>query len=161
MYSHEEIAEFVRQAASEVAATMLNTTVASEPFRVESTGTRIFKGVMAWVAITGKWKGMGELYCSPASARHLASLLLMGEISDDGEINGEVLDAVSEITNIIIGSLKHSLEGRLGDLRQTVPTIVSGLTFHAKTAMKGPYVVVPMLFGDHHVEIKFCLEPGD
>jgi chemotaxis protein CheX len=41
-------------------------------------------------------------------------------------VDDEVLDAVGELTNMIVGSVKNGLEDRLGAMQLSVPTVVYG-----------------------------------
>jgi chemotaxis protein CheX len=75
------------------------------------------------VGLTGTWVGSGFLICSSQTATLLASRLLMSEMP---VIDDEVLDAIGEITNMIIGSVKNGLEERLGLMQLSVPTVLYG-----------------------------------
>jgi CheY-specific phosphatase CheX len=43
----------------------------------------------------------------------------------------DVLDAIREITNIIVGSFKNAMEAEIGGMGLTVPTVVFGHNFTA------------------------------
>jgi chemotaxis protein CheX len=57
--------------------------------------------------------------------------MLLAEYSSVSE---EVLDAVAEVTNMIIGNVKSNLERHLGPLGLSIPTVVFGRNFKTKTA---------------------------
>ena len=80
--------------------------------------------------------------------------MLGGEFTEVGE---EVLDAVSEITNMIVGSFKTEAEPHLGPLGLSIPTVIYGLSFSARTAGREQWVVVPFTCGDERLDIKICL----
>lgn len=152
--------DIIRHTMDEIATTMLNTHVASEAPRVDPSGTKVFRGVLAWCAVTGAWRGMGEIYYSPGAAAEITRCMLL-EDSRSEEIDETVLDMSSEIANIVVGNVKNHLEDRLGTLTMSVPTVAAGLVFHAKSAMRGPYTVVPFTINAHRFEVKLCLEPAD
>ncbi len=49
-------------------------------------------------------------------------------------VNEDVLDAVAELTNMIIGNVKTELEAQVGPLGLSIPTVVYGRNFQTKTA---------------------------
>ncbi len=49
-------------------------------------------------------------------------------------VNEDVLDAVAELTNMIIGSVKTDLESQLGPLGLSIPTVVFGRNFRTRSA---------------------------
>jgi chemotaxis protein CheX len=44
-------------------------------------------------------------------------------MTEASSVDEDVLDAVAEITNMIIGSVKTDLEGELGPLGLSIPTV--------------------------------------
>ena len=64
-------------------------------------------GVVSLIGLAGAWVGSGSLSCSADFACKIASQLLMTEYTADHE---DVLDAVAEVTNMIIGNVKTALE---------------------------------------------------
>ena len=56
--------------------------------------------VVSFIGLDGTWSGTGTLTCSPAAACRLCSEMLLAE---DSSVSEEVLDAIAEVTNMIIG----------------------------------------------------------
>jgi len=79
---------------------------------------------------------------------------------DYTEVNEDVLDAISEIANMISGNFKTIAETYLGPLGLSIPTVVYGLNFSARTAGKEKWMVVPFACGDEIIEFKVCLTPN-
>jgi CheY-specific phosphatase CheX len=75
-------------------------------------------------------------------------------------VNEEALDAISEITNMIIGNFKTHAESYFGPLGLSIPTVIYGLQFSARTAAKEQWVVVPFECEEQTVEVKVCLTPN-
>jgi chemotaxis protein CheX len=75
-------------------------------------------------------------------------------------VNEDVLDAISEITNMIIGSFKTEAEGFFGPLGLSIPTVIYGLHFSARTTGKEQWVVVPFSCGAETIDVKVCLTPN-
>ena len=76
-------------------------------------------------------------------------------------VNEEVLDAVAELTNIIIGNVKTELESRLGPLGLSIPTVVYGRNFRIKTASATDWVVLRFRWDDDYLTVKLCLAPHE
>jgi chemotaxis protein CheX len=53
-------------------------------------------------------------------------------LAEDSSVSEEVLDAIAEVTNMIIGHVKSSLERHLGPLGLSIPTVVFGRNFKPK-----------------------------
>ena len=71
-------------------------------------------------------RAAGSISCTPALACRICSQMLMTEST---AVDEEVLDAVAELTNMIIGSVKTDLEQHLGPLGLSIPTVVFGRNF--------------------------------
>ena len=82
------------------------------------------------VGFVGQWTGTGGVCCSAQVARKISGLMLM---SDFDVVNDDVLDAMGETTNMIIGNLKDALEPTLGRLGLSTPTVVYGEHLKARS----------------------------
>ena len=60
-------------------------------------------------------------------------------------ISEDVLDAVAEITNMIIGNVKTALENRLGSMLFSTPTVIYGRNFQTRSARNQEWTVVPFV----------------
>ena len=115
----EEIDAAVRCASQELFSTMLQLPLEAGVFFDETSEPESLDGVVALVGIAGSWTGTGRIACSPHFACRLAGALLMQPFES---VNEEVLDAVAEISNMIIGKVKTIFEETLGSLALSVPT---------------------------------------
>ena len=111
-------------------------------------------GIIGVIGLAGGWVGTVSFSCSASVACHITSRMLNAKFTEIGE---DVLDAVSEITNMIVGGFKTEAETYLGPLGLSIPTVVYGLNFSARTVGKEQWVVVPFTCGDDKFEIKICL----
>jgi chemotaxis protein CheX len=75
-------------------------------------------------------------------------------------VNDEVLDAVAEITNMIIGNVKTALEERLGPMGLSIPTVIYGRNFSSRAVGKQNWTVVPFHAGSERLEVQLCLAPS-
>lgn len=156
--TQQDIEQAVSKAAREVFETML-----SLPLEIDRSILRnriepeTFHGVVALVGVAGSWTGTGHISCSPQFAQKLAGALLMSEY---GSVNEEVLDAVAEVANMIIGNVKTIFEERLGPLGLTVPTVIFGRNYHTRSAGVKDWVLVKLHSGIDEMDINFCLMPS-
>jgi chemotaxis protein CheX len=82
-------------------------------------------------------------------------------MTETSSIDEDVLDAVAEITNMVIGSVKTDLEALLGPLGLSIPTVVFGRNFSTKSAGNTDWVVVRFRYEDDTFSVKMCLAPSD
>lgn len=153
---HEQIVEVIGQATKDVFRTMLDLDLdAGEPY-IERPITEPFDGVISTIGMAGtSWVGTGSISCSARAACRLSSALLMEEMP---EIDDQVMDAVGELTNVVIGNVKGKVEQHLGLMSLSVPLVVLGsrITAHAM-GHESVLTVVPFTFGDDWIDVKVCL----
>jgi len=158
MTLHEYILNSIRRAAADVFTTMVGMELTPASEVVESGTPEPAGGVVSFIGVAGAWAGTGSLTCSPELACVISSRMLSSEINS---INEEVLDAIAELTNMIIGSVKTDLEARLGPLGLSIPTVVYGRNFHTRSANANQWNIVRFPFGRDELAVKFCLAPVD
>lgn len=111
-------------------------------------------GVVGIIGIAGSWVGTGIIMCTPELACKASSAMMMSEYD---AVNGEVLDAMGEITNMIIGNVKTALEERYGAMGISVPTVVYGRNFATRTVSRGEWFIVGFAAGGSQLEIHLNL----
>jgi chemotaxis protein CheX len=154
----EEIVSTVRVAVHDVFSTMLNMPLTDvEGFQeVESEPSPSVNGVEALVGVAGNWNGSGRICCTAPFACRMAGALLMAEYE---ALNDDVLDAVAEVANMVIGNVKTTFESKLGPLGLSVPTVIFGRNYHTRSAGVQSWTVVPFDSGSDRWEVRFCLMP--
>jgi|HubBroStandDraft_4_1064222.scaffolds.fasta_scaffold60894_3 chemotaxis protein CheX len=156
--TQQEIEQAVSKAAREVFETMLNLPLQIEPSVMQQAiKPETFDGVVALVGVAGTWTGTGHMSCSALFARQLAGALLMSEYDS---VNEEVLDAVAEVANMIIGNVKTIFEEKLGPLGLTVPTVIFGRNYQTRSAGVKDWVLVRLRSGSESMDINFNLMPS-
>ena len=156
--TQQEIEQAVSKASREVFETMLSMTLEIEPSVMRKViEPETFHGVVALVGVAGTWTGTGHLSCSPHFAQQMAGALLMSEYDS---VNEEVLDAVAEVANMIIGNVKTIFEEKLGPLGLTVPTVIYGRNYRTRSAGVKDWVLVRLRSGAESMDINFNLMPS-
>jgi chemotaxis protein CheX len=162
MNLHSMIAQSLIRSTSDVFSTMLGTQLPSGEVTLEGTvegaTSEPNDGVVSFIGIAGSWAGTGSLSCSPALACRVCTAMLMTEAPS---VNEDVLDAVAEITNMIIGSVKTDLEAELGPLGISIPTVVFGRNFKTRSAATAEWIHVRFSWDGEPLRIKMCLAPSE
>ncbi len=157
--NHQEslIFKALTESTVQVFSTMLGAEVVPGTRSVERGLPEANDGVVSFIGLAGSWTGVGSLVCSPTLACRACAHMLMTETS---AVNDEVLDAVAELTNMIIGSFKTEIENDLGPLGLSIPTVVYGRNFKAKGAAHMEWTVAPFDWDGEQLLVKLCLAPS-
>ena len=152
-----EIAEAIKAATDNVFSTMLGLTLKHGDVYVEKPEATPSSGVVSLVGLAGTWVGTGSLSCTATFACRMAGHLLMTEYPSMCE---DVLDAVAEVTNMIIGNVKTTLEDRLGPMGLSTPTVIYGRNFQTRSARNQEWTVVPFDLDGDRMYIQVCIAPN-
>ena len=146
----------IAESTAQVFSTMLAVSLPDGRFSIENSAPGSNDGVVSFIGLAGSWVGSGSICCSPALACRICSQMLMTETSS---VNEDVLDAVAELTNMIVGGVKNDLELELGPLGLSIPTVVYGRNFKTKSAGSAEWTVARFSWDDEELEVKLCLAP--
>jgi chemotaxis protein CheX len=153
----DEIVSGIRAAAVDVFSTMLGMDLRFEHASFDAGPSRPVDGVICLIGMAGEWTGTGTVSCSAEFACQIASQMLMSEYA---QVDAEVLDAVAEIANMVLGNVKTVLEGALGSMGMSIPTAIYGKNFLAKSFGDETWTVVVFECGGQHFEVKMFLKPA-
>ncbi len=154
----EELAEAIQTATEEVFSTMLGLEVEAGETVVEQAAPGPTDGVVSLIGLAGPWAGTGSISCSGATACRFSSQFLMTEFPS---VNEEVLDAIAELTNMIIGGFKTRIEENLGPMGISIPTVIFGRNFTTRTVNKNNWTLVPFVCGEDQFHVHICLAPAE
>jgi chemotaxis protein CheX len=155
--AQSDLVEAIRAATHEVFSMMLNLELTAGEVFVEKEEAEPASGVVSLIGLAGPWVGSGSLSCTAAFACKIASHFLSTEYA---AINEDVLDSVAEVTNMIIGNVKTSLEDRLGAMGLSTPTVIYGRNFQTRSSGNQEWTVVPFLLGEDRMCVQMCLTPN-
>ncbi|MCU1237439.1 MAG: putative chemotaxis protein CheX [Candidatus Solibacter sp.] len=158
MNLNQLIIDSITSSTTNVFSTMLGVELAGGQVKAEGPAPEPNDGVVSFIGIAGTWAGTGSLSCSPHMACRICSALLMTE---SVSVDEEVLDAVAELTNMIIGSVKTDLETQLGPLGLSIPTVVFGRNFKTRRAGTAEWMDVVFNWDGEDLLIKMCLAPNE
>lgn len=149
-----KLLEVVQSTTSNVFATMMGLTVTPQDVNVEKHATVTNAGLVAMVGMAGPVSGSGCLCLTKSFGCFVASRFLMAEYA---EVNDEVLDAVAEITNMIVGGLKTALEEDLGPMGLSIPTIVFGENYITRSPSLGERMVLSFKCEEEGADERFTI----
>lgn len=77
------------------------------------------------ITFTGQMEGClaicSSIACAKAIARNMLGLTEAEELSE-----AEITDAIGEVTNMVMGSVKSRIQDRAGNLNVSIPTVIRG-----------------------------------
>jgi len=158
MNHHQIIVDSIMDNATKVFSTMLGSELGPGADSVSQGPPETTDGVVSFIGIAGRWAGTGSLICTANMACAICAQLLMTEAS---AVNEEVLDAVAELTNMIIGGVKTDLENHLGPLGLSIPTVVFGRNFRTRSVGSTEWIVVRFPWNGEELAVKVSLAPSE
>jgi chemotaxis protein CheX len=141
-------------ATREVFQTMVFTEVTpSAP--VQSEALKGGTNVVGTVAFTGKTSGLVVVYTTLDAAKRITASMLGMEPS---AVDGELPDAIGELTNMIAGSFRTRMAHVQGDAWAiSVPTVTVGSDFYTKFVSDVQRVLCPFKMGDSEVVVELIV----
>lgn len=152
-----EITEAIQSATADVFSTMLGIEITPGETASGPMAGCPQSGVVALLGLAGDWVGSGSLSCEPPFACKMASQLLMAEYDT---VNDEVLDAVAEVANMIVGNIKTALETKVGPLGLSTPTVIYGRNFETRSVGNRDWVIVPFTSGIEIMNVQISIAPN-
>lgn len=152
------ILESVDRSAREVFSTMLGVDLCAGEIIESGAAPEANCEVVSLIGVAGAWAGTGSISCTAATACKICSQMLMTEAPS---VNEDVLDAVAELTNMIIGNVKTDLEARVGPLGLSIPTVVFGRNFTTKTAGAPGALMLRFQWDGEIFSVRICLVPDN
>jgi chemotaxis protein CheX len=106
------------------------------------------------IGLTGEAMGSLALSFSESCILRIVSNMLGEEING---INGDIKDAVGEITNMVSGVARKHLEADGFNIIAAIPTVVSGKDHSILHVMGGPSIIIPFVIDAGPFVVDVCL----
>jgi chemotaxis protein CheX len=106
------------------------------------------------IGLTGAVKGSLALSFSSGSILKIVSNMLGEEMTS---INGDIRDAVGEITNMVSGAARKKIEAMGYSLSAAIPTVVSGKEHSIMHVLGGPSVIIPFEIDEGPFVVDVCM----
>ncbi len=114
--------ELLLDAAKEVFNTMIFMSIEKSGHSTQDTNDDTILGS---ITFQGNMEGCLALTYNMPCAKSVAANMLAME-PDEQISNAEIADAIGEVTNMIMGSLKSRLQKSVGEINVSIPTVVTG-----------------------------------
>lgn len=110
--------------------------------------------VVGTVGFAGSASGLVAFYSTLDAAKEITGAMLGME---PGEVNGEIPDAIGEITNMIAGSFRTKMATEGDAWAISVPTVTMGTDFYIKPFSNGRRILLPFRMTDSDVFVELIL----
>jgi chemotaxis protein CheX len=114
---------------------------------IEGDALRPASNVVGTVGFAGQASGLVAFYSTLDAARDIAGAMLG---MDPNTVNGEMADAIGEVTNMIAGSFRTKMAAQGQAWAISVPTVTVGSDFYIKPLANGRRVLLPFKMGEDH-----------
>jgi len=155
----KDLVEIIERATQDVMTTMVGFGVqcdrALSPEQLPDTG------VLSTFTLDGAASGTAIVVCSPALACRITSLMLQTECN---AVNADVLDAMGEIANMIVGNVKNVVEAEAdaGRVTLSTPTVrVLGGALNQEGDTKSEFITVAFRYNQSSfLSVSFSSQDG-
>jgi chemotaxis protein CheX len=106
------------------------------------------------IGLTGSVAGSMALSFSEEAILKIVSNMLGEEIT---EVNGDITDAVGEITNMVSGASRKELEAVGLTITAAIPTVISGKGHSIKHVLGGPSLIIPFETDNGPFVVDVCI----
>jgi len=154
---NEDFVRFILDSTERVFSTMLGLEITAGEAKVSQGAVGPSYGLAALVGFAGSMVGTGSIDCSAALACHFAGAMLGSEYE---AVNDDVLDAMGEVANMIMGNIKTSVEAAVGPMDLSIPTVVYGRNFTTRSQRHNQWMVVPFACRGEEFLVQVMLAPN-
>ncbi|MGE0042569.1 MAG: chemotaxis protein CheX [Vicinamibacterales bacterium] len=126
----------------------------SEEAPIVGDALRPKSNVVGTVGFTGSERGLVAFYSTLDAANLIAGSMLGIE---PGEVNGEMPDAIGEVTNMIAGAFRTRMAEHGDAWAISVPTVTVGSDFYTKYVFDADRVLMPFKLDDSPVYVELIL----
>ncbi len=110
--------------------------------------------VVGTVGFAGSASGLVAFYSTLDAAKEITGAMLGMSAT---EVNGEIPDAIGEITNMIAGSFRTKMATAGDAWAISVPTVTMGSDFYIKPFSSGRRILLPFRMADHVICVELIL----
>jgi chemotaxis protein CheX len=121
---------------------------------IEGDALRPRSNVVGTVSFAGSESGVVAFYSTIAAANEIAGALLG---MDPAEVNGEMPDAIGEVTNMIAGNFRTRMTDSGRPCAISIPTVIIGSDFYTKYVSDVRRTLCPFQMGDQEVFVELIM----
>jgi chemotaxis protein CheX len=153
---NSKITAYVEKVVDEIFSTMIfikpinETPIIRKTDNINIPGKKDISGI---IGLGGSLTASIMVHFEKESALKITSNMLGGV--EYREIDGDVIDAVGEVTNMIAGGIKRELDSIGMDLELSLPIVVSGENFDTNCINKKDSVIMPFKIDGSNMFVEF------
>jgi chemotaxis protein CheX len=121
---------------------------------IEGDALRPKSNVVGTISFAGSESGVVAFYSTMDGARQIAGNMLG---LPPAEVNGEMPDAIGEITNMIAGALRTKMTDAGHPWAISIPTVTIGSDFYTRYVSDVSRVLCPFKMDEHHICVELIL----
>ena len=155
---NKTIIGYIKKVVDEIFTTMVFIKpISQEPILRSNNGIPIpnKKDVTAIVGLGGKLTASIMVHFEKESALKVTSSMLGTAYL---EIDGDVIDAVGEVSNMVAGGVKREFAANGVELDQSLPIVVNGKDFDTNCLNKDTSVLMPFMVDSHNMFVEFSFK---
>jgi chemotaxis protein CheX len=145
MVTTESLKDIVLDAAKEVFESMVFTSLEES----SDTAARNNAAFLASITFRGGVEGCLTVRCDPGGARAIAAGMLCSE-TPENLTNGEIIDALGEIANMVMGGVKTRLQDEIRDIAISIPSVLQGRQLQPHIGEGTSNIAIPVTIGRQH-----------
>jgi len=121
---------------------------------IEGDALRPRSNVVGLVGFGGSLSGLVAFYTTIDAAQEIAGSMLGMSAAD---VNGEMPDAIGEVTNMIAGGFRLKLAEKGETLAISIPSVTVGSDFYTKYASDVQRILCPFRMDDNEICVELIL----
>jgi chemotaxis protein CheX len=145
MVTTESLKDIVLDAAKDVFASMVFTSLEESGSVVDPSDA----AYLASITFRGGVEGCLGVHCDPTCARAIAAGMLCSE-TPDGLGNSDVIDALGEIANMVMGGVKTRIQDQIKDIALSIPSVVQGHQLVTRVGEGSIHIRIPVMVGQQN-----------
>ena len=122
MLKQISFADVLLDSAKEVFETMIFMSLEKSP---EAAVVIDGSALIGTITFKGNMEGCFAIECGMDCAKTI-SMNMLGMDSEDEVGEDEVCDAIGEVANMVLGSIKTRIQDEVGDIQVSIPSVISG-----------------------------------
>ncbi|ABB30430.1 hypothetical protein GeomeDRAFT_1393 [Geobacter metallireducens RCH3] len=155
--AEEDLATHIVGAVKNIFATMIFISDIEDRYPLDKPVSHFTCSISGMVGLGGDCTGMVGIHIPEELARE-ATASMLGMEMDEIEGDGDVHDAMGELTNMLAGEVKMIFSARGMSVCLSTPSVISGREYSVEVVSSGAAVVVPFDRGEHRFLATLQLE---
>jgi chemotaxis protein CheX len=151
----QDLSRCIVKATTDVFRTMMNLRLTAGEVAVEKAQIRRAE-VIGSIGVAGFLSGSISLFLPKALARQAVAAMLMMD-SADALADGDLVDAIGELTNMVGGNIKTELFQKAPLFDISVPSVYIGEDLQRRTVSDDLCFLAPFTVGEHRFQVEFLM----